>query len=45
MFATYVTSMGDPGDMVCFNVLSHMVEGALLSTDVACGNFALAISR
>ena len=36
-FATYVTGMGDPSDMVCFNVTWHRFQWQLLSTNIAGG--------
>ena len=36
--------MGDPSDMICFNVLRHMFEWPLLSTSITGGHSALPIA-
>ena len=35
--AAYVTCMGDPSDVVRFNVLWHVLVWSLFTTNIACG--------
>ena len=44
-FSTYITCMGDPGNMVSFNVLLHILVRRLLSTDITRGHLSLSCRK